>query len=84
MFNFCRREPERPNYAKIFAITVAVVAAASTLALITVKLFNKYFCIAEGDDEDFLDDGCDDCDVCVEEETEDAEDTAEVDTAEDK
>ena len=38
MFRCWRREPERPNYAKIFAITVSVVAAASAVASVAVKI----------------------------------------------
>ena len=66
MFRCWRREPERPNYAKIFAITVSVVAAASAVALVIYKLFNKYFKLVDNDTDDFIDDGCDDCDVCIE------------------
>lgn len=77
MFNCWRREPEKPNYAKIFAITVAVVAAASAIALIIFKLFNKYFSLTDTECEDFLEDGCDDCDVCVEDDDDCAEEPVE-------
>ena len=73
MFSCWRREPERPNYGKIIAITVAVVAAASATALVVYKLFNKYFKLVDSDSEDFIEDGCDDCDVCIESEADHAE-----------
>lgn len=66
MFNCWRRKPEKPNYAKIIAITVAVVAAVSAIAFVLFKLFNKYFSLRDCECEDFLDDGCEDCDVCFE------------------
>lgn len=75
MINCWRRKPERPNYAKIFAITVAVVAAASAIALVIFKLFNKYFILCDCECEDFLEEGCEDCDVCFEDD--DEPDTAE-------
>ncbi len=61
-----RRKADKPNYFKIFAITVAVIAIASAVALVIYKLFNKYFSLGTDECEDFLDDGCDDCDVCFE------------------
>ena len=70
MFNWFRREPERPNYGKIIAITLATVAAAAAIALVVYKLFTKYCHLAECDCEDFIDDGCEDCDICIEDETE--------------
>lgn len=84
MFRLFRREPEKPNYAKIFAITVAVVAAASAVALVIFKLFNKY-CSIGAECEGFLEDDCDDCDCdCCEVSVEDEDDAgeAEADAAE--
>ena len=68
MFRCFRREPERPNYAQIFAITATIVAAAGITAMVVYKLFNKYFKICDCECEDFLEEGCADCDVCFEDE----------------
>lgn len=73
MLSCWRKKPEKPNYFKIFAITIAAIAVASAIALVIYKLFNKYFSLNEGECEDFLDDGCDDCDVCFEDESDKAE-----------
>lgn len=73
MFRCWRREPERPNYGKIIAITVAVVVAVGAIAMVVYKLFNKYFKLIDGDCEDFLEEGCADCDVCIESEVDHAE-----------
>ncbi len=70
MFNWFRREPERPNYGKIVAITLSIIAASAAIALIAYKLFTKYFHLVECDCEDFLDDECEDCDICIEDESE--------------
>lgn len=75
MFHCCRRKHEKPNYAKIIAITVAVVAAASAIAFVIFKLFNKYFSLKECECEDFLEDGCEDCEVCFEEDAEEKDAT---------
>ncbi len=76
MMSHWRKEPKKTNYFKIFAITIAVIAAASAIALVIYKLFNKYFSLCDDECEDFLDDGCDDCDVCFEDEADKAEEIA--------
>ncbi len=73
MFNFCRRKPEKPDYLKIFAVTLTITAAVCAGAYVIFRLFNKYFSISSCECEDFIDDGCDDCDVCFEDEADAAE-----------
>lgn len=72
---------KKTNYGKIIAITLAVVAAASAIAIVIYKLFvkdlAKCYCCDECCDEDFLEENdSDDCE-CIEceapaEETEEA------------
>mgnify|MGYP003292627149 CR=1 FL=1 len=66
MFNWFRREPERPNYGKIIAISVAAVAVASAIAFVIYKLIKKYTEELVCDCDDLLDDECC-CDECSEE-----------------
>ncbi len=68
MFRIWKKEPERPNYAKIFAVTLAVVAGVCAAAYVIFKLFNKYFCLTDTECDDYLDECCDDCVVCIEDE----------------
>ena len=69
MFNWFRREPEKPNYAKIVGITLAIIAAIGAVTVVAYKLFNKYFKLVDGECEDFLDDECEDCDICIEDDS---------------
>ena len=55
---------KKTNYAKIIAITVAVVAAASAIAFVVYKLIKKYTSDLVLDCEDFLDE-CDDCELVL-------------------
>ena len=59
-------QKKKTNYGKIFAITVAVVAAASAIAYVIYKLVKKYTSELILDCDDFLDE-CDDCDLAIEE-----------------
>ena len=70
MFHWFRREPEKPNYFKIAAITVAIIAAVGALAFVAYTLFKKYFQLSDNECEDFLDDGCEDCDIFIEDNSE--------------
>lgn len=72
---------ESPNYGKIIAITLAVVAGACAVIWFALKLYRKY-CLLECDyDEEYdeLDDdglfqeGATECEVVVEDETAEAE-----------
>lgn len=71
-----------PNYGKIIAITLAVVAGACAVIWFALKLYRKY-CLLECDydydeelDEDGLFEGeCDGCEVVVEDDTTEAEPT---------
>ena len=62
MFRLFRRK--RTNYAKIIAITLAVVAAAGAIAFIIYKLVKKYTRDIAYDCDDLLDE-CDDCDLVI-------------------
>ena len=70
MFHWFKREPEKPNYFKIIAITVAIIAAIGGLAFLAYKLFKKYFQLSDNECEDFLDDECEDCDIFIEDNSE--------------
>ena len=70
MFSWFRREPEKPNYFKIIAITLAIIAGIGAAAVSAYKLFQKYFHLCDCECEDFLDDGCEDCDIFIEDDSE--------------
>ncbi|HHT54641.1 MAG TPA: hypothetical protein GX011_06930 [Clostridiales bacterium] len=72
-WNWCRRKPKEPNYTKIVLITLAAIAAAGAVAYAVYKLFGKYFKLEEKECEDFIEDGCEDCDVCYEDEADNTE-----------
>jgi len=55
------------NYAKIIAITAAVVVAAGAIAFIIYKLIKKYTQDLTYDCDDLLDE-CDDCDLMIDDE----------------
>ena len=56
---------KKTNYGKIIAITIAVVAAFTAIALVIYKLFvkdlAKCYCCEDGCDEDFLEETDADC-----------------------
>ena len=57
---------KKTNYGKIIAITLAVIAAASAIALVIYKLFVKDLAKCYCCDEDFLEENdSDDCE-CIE------------------
>jgi hypothetical protein len=56
---------KKTNYAKIIAITIACVAAASAIAFVIYKLVKKYSEDLVYDCDDLLDE-CEDCDLCIE------------------
>ena len=70
MFGWFKREPEKPNYFKIVAITLGIIAGIGAAAVIAYKLFQKYFPLCDCECEDFLDDGCEDCDIFIEDDSE--------------
>lgn len=62
---------KKTNYGKIIAITIAVVAAFTAIALVIYKLFvkdlAKCYCCEDGCDEDFLEETDADCECeCIE------------------
>ena len=70
MFGWFRREPEKPNYFKIVAITLGIIAGIGAAAVVAYKLFLKYFPLCDCECEDFLDDDCEDCDIFIEDDSE--------------
>ena len=70
MFGWFKREPEKPNYFKIVAITLGIIAGIGAAAVVAYKLFQKYFRLCDCECEDFLDDGCEDCDIFIEDDSE--------------
>ena len=76
MFSF--KKKKKTNYAKIIVITLAVIAAAGTIAFIIYKLVKKYTEDLVYDCDDLLDE-CDDCDLAIDdaEEVEEAEELVE-------
>ena len=62
MFGFGQK---KTNYGKIIAITVAAVAAASAIAFVVYKLVKKYTEDLVYDCDDLLE-GCNHCDVAIE------------------